>query len=293
MYAITGITGHVGGAAARTLLAAGEEVRAVVRDPAKGREWARRGADVAVADFADPAALAGALAGARGAFVMLPTDPAEADPDAGHRRLADAIADAVAAGGVLHVVVLSSIGADLPGGTGPVRWLHHLENRLRGTGAVVTAIRSPHFQEKAGDVLPAVVEQGVFPVLAASADTEMPMAATRDVGAAVAEALRYPPLASEIVDLDAPRYTERQVAAALAAELGRPVEVRLVPRPAWAGALRDAGVPAALAAELVELQDAGDRGLLRPHGGRSVPCTTPIETTLRELLATPAPAARP
>jgi uncharacterized protein YbjT (DUF2867 family) len=40
MYAITGITGKVGGAVARTLLAAGQPVRAVVRDAAKARSWA-------------------------------------------------------------------------------------------------------------------------------------------------------------------------------------------------------------------------------------------------------------
>ena len=37
MYAITGITGKVGGAVARTLLAADRRVRAVVRDAGKGR----------------------------------------------------------------------------------------------------------------------------------------------------------------------------------------------------------------------------------------------------------------
>jgi NAD(P)H dehydrogenase (quinone) len=39
MYAITGITGQVGGTVARTLLAQGLPVRAVVRDAAKGRAW--------------------------------------------------------------------------------------------------------------------------------------------------------------------------------------------------------------------------------------------------------------
>lgn len=291
MYAITGITGHVGGAAARILLAAGERVRAVVRDPSKGEEWAARGTDAAVADFADSATLAEALAGCRGAFVLLPTDPAGTDDS--HRRLADAIAAAVAASGVLHVVVLSSLGADLADGTGPVRWLHHLENGLRGTGAVVTAIRSPHFQEKAGDVLPAVVDGGIYPVFAASADVEVPMAATRDVGAAVAAALMRPPLASEVVDLVAPGYTERRVAAALSELLDRPVEVVVVPRPAWADVLRDAGVPPALAAELAELQDADDRGLLHPRGDRRYSCTTPLEATLRDLLAVPLEAGRP
>jgi NAD(P)H dehydrogenase (quinone) len=36
MYAITGITGQVGGALARYLLAAKQGVRAVLRDPAQG-----------------------------------------------------------------------------------------------------------------------------------------------------------------------------------------------------------------------------------------------------------------
>jgi uncharacterized protein YbjT (DUF2867 family) len=41
VYAITGITGKVGGELARTLLAAGQAVRAIVRDAKKGEEWRR------------------------------------------------------------------------------------------------------------------------------------------------------------------------------------------------------------------------------------------------------------
>ena len=44
MYAITGIAGKVGGIVARTLLAAGLPVRAVVRDADKGRPWADKAA---------------------------------------------------------------------------------------------------------------------------------------------------------------------------------------------------------------------------------------------------------
>ncbi len=45
MYAVMGITGNVGGAVARELLAQGKKVRALVRDPKKASEWAeRRGA---------------------------------------------------------------------------------------------------------------------------------------------------------------------------------------------------------------------------------------------------------
>ncbi|GAA2836789.1 hypothetical protein GCM10020220_027040 [Nonomuraea rubra] len=69
------------------------------------------------ADLGDRAALAEAFRGCRGAFVMLPTDPA-AD-DTGHRALAASIAGAVRDSGVPHVVMLSSLGAELAEGTAP------------------------------------------------------------------------------------------------------------------------------------------------------------------------------
>jgi uncharacterized protein YbjT (DUF2867 family) len=49
MYAITAITGRVGGALADTLLNAGHRVRAIVRSEEKGAPWAARECDVAIA----------------------------------------------------------------------------------------------------------------------------------------------------------------------------------------------------------------------------------------------------
>ncbi|WP_026875131.1 NAD(P)H-binding protein [Jiangella gansuensis] len=293
MYAIIGATGHVGGAAARDLLATGAPVRVVVRDEAKGRDWIAHGAEVAVADLADADALAAAFDGCRGIFAMLPFGPATTDEE--QRRLADTTAAAVSAtrvsgGRPVHVAALSSVGADLPAGTGPVRWLHHLENRLRDTGATVTAIRSPHFQEKVETVLEAAVGAGVYPVFGDSADVPTPMVATRDVGAAVAQSLLTPPADSEVVDLDAPQYTERQVARRLGALLGADLRVVTVPRPGWIAALTDAGMPAALAAELAELYDAEQSGLLQPRGDRTRRCSTPIDDTLRDVVRAAVPA---
>lgn len=282
MYAITGVTGHVGGATARELLTEGAPVRAVVRDPGKGRAWSELGAEVAVADFTDRTALAAALTGCRGAFVMLPTIPTATDAD--HRGMADSIAAAVADSGVPHVVALSSVGADLPEGTGPIRWLHHLESRLRGTGATLTAIRSPHFQEKVETVLGAATGAGMYPVFGDSADVPTPMAATRDVGAAAARSLLSPPPAGEVVDLEAPSYSERQVAEMLGAVLGTALRVVTIPRPGWLDALTGAGVPPLLAAELVELYDAENRGLLQPRGDRRHRCGTELDDTLHQVV---------
>lgn len=284
MYAILGVTGHVGGAAARELLRRGEPVRAVVRDPAKGAEWADAGAQVAVADLGDRESLAEALRGCAGAFVLLPTDTAAADPDAAHRATADTIAEAVRESGVPHVVALSSVGADLAEGTGPIRWLHHLENALRATGARITALRSGHFQEKVELILGAVLGAGVYPVFAESADVPTPMIATRDIGGVVADLLLTPAAASEVVDLDGPVCTERQVAEELSALLGRPIHVVTVPKAGWAAAMVDGGLPPQLAAELVGLYDAEERGILQLRGDRHLTGETDLAKTLQHIL---------
>ena len=72
MYAITGVTGKVGGAVARALLADGQSVRAVVRNPDKGQVWKDRGCEVALATIEDEASLSVAFQGAEAVFVLVP-----------------------------------------------------------------------------------------------------------------------------------------------------------------------------------------------------------------------------
>jgi uncharacterized protein YbjT (DUF2867 family) len=180
--------------------------------------------------------------------------------------------------------MLSSIGAELADGTGPIRWLHHLEDGLRQTGAVVSAIRSWHFQEKVETILGAALGAGIYPVFGESADVPTPMIATRDIGKVAAEALLEPPASGETIDLDGHSYTERDVADQLAAALGKPLQVVTIPRAGWVGTMVEAGLPEEFAHELAALYDAGERGIFQAHGDRSVACTTPISKTLRHVV---------
>jgi NAD(P)H dehydrogenase (quinone) len=72
MFAITGITGQVGGEVASNLLAARQTVRGLVRDLGKGKAWAGRGCELAVTDINDAAALATAFQGVEGVFILVP-----------------------------------------------------------------------------------------------------------------------------------------------------------------------------------------------------------------------------
>src|SRR5258705_4433413 len=111
MYAITGITGKVGGALARTLLAARESVRAVVRNAGKGRPWAEKGCEVALAEMEDAGTLTSAFKEVDGVFVLPPSefDPAPGFPEA--CAVINAVKTALEATRPRRVVCLSTIGA--------------------------------------------------------------------------------------------------------------------------------------------------------------------------------------
>ncbi len=95
MFAITGVTGKVGGAVARSLLAQGDKVRAVVRDAEKGRSWSALGCEIAIASVEDAAGLTKAFQGAEAVFLMTPPnyDPEPGFPEA--HKAAAAIRNAI------------------------------------------------------------------------------------------------------------------------------------------------------------------------------------------------------
>ncbi|WP_226344134.1 NAD(P)H-binding protein [Agilicoccus flavus] len=285
MYVVAGATGRVGSVVATRLLEAGADVGVLVRRPQDAASWEARGARAHRVDLEDRAALSGVLAGCAGFFVLLPFDLTVDDLDAHADTLIASIAGAVGDQRVPHVVMLSSGGADLTDGTGPITWLHRLERALLRTGTTLTALRPGHFQEKVGDVVDAARGAGVYPVFAASADVPLPLVATRDIGVAAAAALLSPPAASEAVDVLGPAYTERAVAALLADALGRELLVEPLPEEAWVGALQEAGFAGHVARSLAELYRADEHGLLAPRGDRRVDASTPMETTLERLVA--------
>ena len=111
MYAITGITGQVGGAVARTLLDERANVRAVARDAGKAAPWVERGCELAIAEMSDAPGLARAFAGAEGVFVLIPPifDPSPGFTEAG--AVISAVRDALAEARPARTVCLSTVGA--------------------------------------------------------------------------------------------------------------------------------------------------------------------------------------
>lgn len=288
MYAIAGVTGNTGRVAAETLLARGEKVRVVVRDPAKGQAFADKGAEVAVADLSDAAALTNALRGAKGAYVLVPPNFVVTDFAAYQDGISDAIAQAVAAAKVPHVVLLSSVGADVPAGTGPIAGLYRAEAKLSNIpGTVATFIRAGYFVENLGGSLGALAH-GILPTFFA-ADFPVTMIATQDIGELAATLLLEGASQTSAVQLGGTATggtTYEDVADAIGRITGKRPQVVVNPVSAMSDALQGFGVPKTMADLYQEMTTAMLNGTITHQPGlRTIPMKTSVETVLRGLLS--------
>ena len=242
MYAIMGVTGQIGGVVASTLLAAGEPVRAVVRDAGKGRAWADRGCELAVANIEDADALTAAFRGAEGVFVLAPPnfDPSPDFPEA--RAIGVALQAALEAARPGRVVYLSTIGAQA---TQSNLLTQHtiIEEALGGSLAPIAFLRPAWFMENASwDVAPAR-EQGVIPSFLQPLDKPVAMVATADIGSVAAALLQETWSGRRLVELEGPRrVTPNDIGATFAKLLNRPVRMEAVPRETWEGLFTSQGM---------------------------------------------------
>jgi len=286
MYAIAGVTGNTGKIVADTLLEAGLPVRVIVRDAAKGEAFRAHGAEVAVADLGDAEALTRALDGAKGAYLLIPPNMGNVDFRGYQVATARAIGEAVTASKVPHVVFLSSVGAELPNGTGPIAGLNDAEKILgatEATGTVSTLLRAGYFVENAAGSLGALAH-GVFPTFF-PADFAIDMITTRDIGLAAARFLMEGARETSIVELGGPGVTPNDLADAIGEITGSRPQVVVNPVAAMAETLIGYGVPGHAAALYQEMTGAIIDGRIRYHGaGRQVQRQTSIQDALRPFL---------
>ncbi len=288
MYAITGITGQVGGAMARTLLARGKAVRAVVRNVEKGQSWAAKGCEIAVADMEDAAALAAAFQGTDGVFILPPSefDPSPGFPEA--LRVIAAVKKAIENARPKKVVCLSTIGAQA---TQPNLLTQRtlLEQALSTLSIPVTFLRPAWFMENFAWDIASARDSGVIALFLQPLDKPVPMIATRDIGLLAAKLIEEDWQGLRVVELEAARrYTPNEVAAALASVVGRPVRAEAVPRETWGSLFKSQGMKDPI--PRIQMLDGFNEGWIEFEGGEAgtEKGPTDLEAVLRDLVeATP------
>src|SRR3984957_19768849 len=241
MFAITGITGKVGAAVARSLLSADQSVRAVVRDRSKGAAWAQLGCRIAVADLSDTEALTAAFQGTAGVFVLLPPvlDPAPGFPEAS--GMTESLRAPLTPAKPEKVVALSTIGANAPH-PNLLNVLGQMEETFSSLPMPVTFLRAAWFMENAAwDISSA--KTGLIQSYLQPLDRAFPMISSDDVGRVAAALLQERWDCKRVVELEgAQRVSPYAVAAAFAKALGHPVRSEVVPRDRWESIFRAQGM---------------------------------------------------
>ncbi len=278
MYVVLGASGNTGHVVATNLLAGGQKVRVVGRNAAHLQPLAAKGAETFIADVTDANSLAQAFRQADSAYVMIPPNPASADPLGYANRVSDAIAGAVQNAGTKNVVTLSSIGADKASGTGPVLGLHNLEQKLNQiNGANVLHLRPAYFMENTLPQAAAIRKMGIV-ATPLRPDLKLAMIATRDIGAAAADALLHPSASGkqtrELLGQRDLTYTD--VATIIGKEIGMPgLKYAQLPDDQFRGVLVQMGMSEQFAKLLLEMIGALNSGHMRALEPRAPQNTTP------------------
>jgi uncharacterized protein YbjT (DUF2867 family) len=258
-YLVMGITGHVGGSTARQLLKQGKEVRALVRNRDKAAEWAEQGVELVDGDWNDATAVAAALKGVEGAFVMLPAVWA---PSADYKEAKDVIANYVEALTKVvppRVVALSSMGANRTSGLGMITALLLLEQGFRSLPSPVAFVRAGGFFENFLFGLQAA-QGGMLPVFYNPTNRKSTMVATNDIGAEAAKLLTGPAWSGHRVIEIGSMVSADEVAKQLGEVLNRKVKAFAVPRAGWAEAFQQFGVPKGHTGPAEEMFDSVNAG---------------------------------
>jgi uncharacterized protein YbjT (DUF2867 family) len=190
LYTIMGATGNIGHVIAQNLLMNGHQVRAIGRNPKKLAHLKTLGAETfSLENFDDADRLKEAFHKADAVFCLIPPSIFVEDEGAYQDDVGEAIKTALKKSKNPYIVNLSSFGAQIPEGTGPIAGLHRQEKRLNSlSGVNILHLRPGYFMENLLTGISSIKNTGAF-CYSLRGNIPMEMVATIDIGKKAAELL--------------------------------------------------------------------------------------------------------
>lgn len=219
---VTGSTGNISKPLTQTLIAAGHNVTVISSNIDKIVEIESLGAKAAIGSLADADFLTQTFTGADALYAMVPPSFSAESLRAYQNETGKSYAEAIKRSGIKKVVALSSIGAHLDNGVGPIKGIHDVEGILNGLdGVAVKFIRAPFFYINFFSNIPLIKHQGIlgsnYP-----ANTRLIMVHPTDIAAAVAEELQKDFTGKSVRYIVSDESTPGGVAAVLGEAIGNP-----------------------------------------------------------------------
>jgi uncharacterized protein YbjT (DUF2867 family) len=190
-YVLTGGAGHITKPAAEKLLAAGHEVVIISRSADNIKDLTAKGAKVAAGSVDDAAFIMKTFAVADAVYLMIPPN---FSPEGGWRnyqnKVGDIYTDAIVKNKIKNVVVLSSVGAHMGNGSGPVDGLADLEKKLAVLkDANIKILRPSYFMYNLFGMIPLIKGMNIMGGNYGNTDEKLVLVHTNDIAEAVAEEL--------------------------------------------------------------------------------------------------------
>lgn len=231
---VTGATGTQGGAVARELLSRGFAVRALTRSPDKpaAQALAGLGADIFQGSYEDRDALAAAMQGAWGAFLLTDWWEHGVEREIQHGRM---LVNAAKTAGVQHVVFTSVANADRDTGVPHFDSKYEIEQYIRHSELNYSIIRPVSFMNnwlwRKKEFLSGEFIEPYDP------DNRHQWIAARDIGFFAGEAFEnHEQWRGRAIDIAGDAMTLRELSSLLSEVLERPVEYKRI---SWGEYARD------------------------------------------------------
>nr|WP_042178106.1 NAD(P)H-binding protein [Kibdelosporangium sp. MJ126-NF4]CEL12973.1 hypothetical protein [Kibdelosporangium sp. MJ126-NF4]CTQ98658.1 hypothetical protein [Kibdelosporangium sp. MJ126-NF4] len=267
MIVITAPTGNIGRHLLPLLLeaapATGEDLRVVVRDPARLPDGVRERVEVVTGSHGDAEVVDQAFAGADAVFWLVPPDASLTQHDAYHGFTGPAV-KALAVHGVGHVVGVSALGRGTPVAdrAGLVTASLAMDDLIASSGVAYRALACPSFFENLLEEADSIRENGVF-TDAADGDRKAPRAAVADIAAVAAGLLldRSWTGTGSVPVLGPQDLSPNDLARIMTEQFGRPVRYESEPFDDMRATLVSYGLNEDFVQGIVDMKRAKDNGL--------------------------------
>lgn len=262
-YVITGGAGNISKPLTLALLKAGHDVTVISRDENHLKELTNAGAKAAIGSVEDVEFLSKTFTGADAVYTMVPPIWNVEDWKKHIEQIGKNYAAAIKTAGVKHVVNLSSVGAHLPEGCGPVTGLHRVEQALNNlTDANIRHLRASYFYQNLLSNINLIKQIGIIGSNFSFEANRLSIVDPTDIAAVAAE---------ELLQLNFAGHSVRYIASdetstdAIAEAVGKAINkpdlkwVTFTDEQAYEGA-KQAGLPEEIAKNYVEMGNAFNSG---------------------------------
>lgn len=260
---ITGSLGHISKPLAELLIQSGHQVTIISSNPDKTTQIKKLGADAAIGSVHDTSFLTEAFRAADVIYTMVPPDFSVTDYRAYIKSIGQNYAEAILAAGIKKVVNLSSIGAHLTEGTGPIAGLHDVEQIFGALdGVAIKHLRPAYFYVNFFSNIGMIKNAGILGSNY-SAETWQVLVHPEDIAKVAAKEIQQAFTGKSIRYIAGDERKAGEITAILGKAVGKPELswIEFTDQQAYEGMLQ-AGLPAEIARNFTEMGAATRSGKL-------------------------------